>query len=110
MVSVVETVNISQLEAAFNTDLGDQQNPLQTGIYDYMRLSIDDTIAYRPLAFQVMKNAFDTKEKTAVPIQEPLFLARSHNELCPASCASWRAAHLTICAAYALRGVSRGSP
>jgi hypothetical protein len=33
------------------------------GIYDYMRLSIDDTIAYRPLAFQSMKNAFDTKEK-----------------------------------------------
>ena len=31
MVLVVETVNISQLEAAFNTDLGDQQNPLQTG-------------------------------------------------------------------------------
>jgi hypothetical protein len=33
MVSVVETVNISQLEAAFNTDLGDQQNPLQTALF-----------------------------------------------------------------------------
>jgi hypothetical protein len=30
MVLVIATVNISQLEAAFNTDLGDQQNPLQT--------------------------------------------------------------------------------
>jgi hypothetical protein len=30
-----------------------------------MRLSIDDTIAYRPLAFQSMKNAFDTKEKNS---------------------------------------------
>ena len=30
MLSGIKTVNISQLEAAFNTDLGDQQNPLQT--------------------------------------------------------------------------------
>ncbi|MDH3598539.1 MAG: DUF11 domain-containing protein [Candidatus Tectomicrobia bacterium] len=30
---MIETVNISQFEAAFNTDLGDQQNPLQTEDY-----------------------------------------------------------------------------
>jgi hypothetical protein len=30
MLSGIATVNLSQLEAAFNTDLGDQQNPLQT--------------------------------------------------------------------------------
>jgi hypothetical protein len=30
MLSVIGTVNISQFEAAFNTDLRDQQNPLQT--------------------------------------------------------------------------------
>ena len=30
MLLVIGTANISQFEAAFNTDLGDQQNPLQT--------------------------------------------------------------------------------
>jgi hypothetical protein len=30
MLSGMGTVNLSQLKAAFNTDLGDQQNPLQT--------------------------------------------------------------------------------
>jgi len=30
MLSEIRTVNISQFEAAFNTDLGDQQSPLQT--------------------------------------------------------------------------------
>jgi hypothetical protein len=34
MLSGMGTVNLSQLEAAFNTDLGDQQNPLQTGAFD----------------------------------------------------------------------------
>jgi hypothetical protein len=34
MLSGMGTVNLSQLEAAFNTDLGDQQNPLQTGQID----------------------------------------------------------------------------
>jgi hypothetical protein len=33
MVSVIATANISQLEAAFNADLCDQQNPLQTAIF-----------------------------------------------------------------------------
>jgi hypothetical protein len=33
MLSAIGTVNISPLEAAFNTDLSDQQNPLQRGIF-----------------------------------------------------------------------------
>src|ERR671915_2389068 len=33
MLWVMTTVNISQLEAVFNTDSCDQQNPLQSGIF-----------------------------------------------------------------------------